>query len=118
MQKITAAVITYNEENRIERCLRSLDWVDEIVVIDSYSTDRTVAICARYTQKVFHIPRREYFGGKWITAGGWYPQYKTILYRKSMGEWTGPIHMKVITRGNTGNLKSPHGEDGSDKGKR
>ncbi|MGC1454675.1 MAG: glycosyltransferase family 2 protein [Nitrospirota bacterium] len=53
MPKITAAIITYNEERKIERCLRSLVWVDEIVIIDSFSTDRTVDICKRYTQKIF-----------------------------------------------------------------
>ena len=53
MEKITAAIITLNEEKRIERCLKSLDWVDEIVIIDSFSTDRTVDICKRYTQMVF-----------------------------------------------------------------
>ena len=53
MPKITAAIITYNEERKIERCLRSLDWVDEIVIIDSFSTDRTVDICKRYTRKMF-----------------------------------------------------------------
>ena len=40
--QISALVITYNEENNIERCLNSLDGIaDEIVVIDSFSTDRT-----------------------------------------------------------------------------
>jgi len=166
MQKITAAVITYNEESRIERCLKSLTWADEIIVVDSFSTDRTLEICGRFTQKVFQhpwpkdysvqrsrahqyasndwilfidadevvtrdlrdeivslfdatpeadaygIPRREYFAGKWIEAGGWYPQYKTILYRKSLGEWMNPIHEKVVTRGKMGCLKSPILHDG------
>ena len=44
--QISALVITYNEENNIERCLNSLDGIaDEIVVIDSFSTDRTAEIC-------------------------------------------------------------------------
>lgn len=44
--QISAVVITYNEENNIERCLDSLAGIaDEIVVIDSFSTDRTVEIC-------------------------------------------------------------------------
>jgi glycosyltransferase involved in cell wall biosynthesis len=47
--KISATVITFNEEKKIERCLKSLMGVaDEIVVVDSYSTDQTAAICARY----------------------------------------------------------------------
>lgn len=44
--KITAAIITYNEERNIERCIRSLDGIaDEIIVLDSLSTDRTEEIC-------------------------------------------------------------------------
>lgn len=45
---ISAAIITYNEEANIERCITSLmPVVDEIVVIDSFSTDATEAICKR-----------------------------------------------------------------------
>ena len=46
---LSAVIITFNEEKNIERCLASLSGVaDEIVVVDSYSTDRTKAICLRY----------------------------------------------------------------------
>lgn len=46
--RITAAIITYNEECNIERCIRSLLPVaDEIFVVDSFSTDRTKEICLR-----------------------------------------------------------------------
>ena len=49
MVRIAAAIITLNEERNIERCLKSLsNCVDEIVVLDSYSKDRTAEICARY----------------------------------------------------------------------
>jgi len=49
---ISAVVITYNEESNIERCLRSLSFADEIIVLDSFSTDRTVEIALRFTDKV------------------------------------------------------------------
>ena len=46
MSKISATIITRNEEATIGKCLQSLDGVaDEIIVIDSYSTDRTADIC-------------------------------------------------------------------------
>ncbi len=49
MEAITATIITKNEQENIERCLISLLGVaDEIIVIDSFSTDRTVEICEKY----------------------------------------------------------------------
>ena len=48
MNHITATIITFNEENRIEGCIDSLqDIADEIIVVDSGSTDATVEICRR-----------------------------------------------------------------------
>ena len=43
-----------NEESNIDRCLRSLDWADEIVVVDSGSSDRTIEICRNYTDRILH----------------------------------------------------------------
>jgi glycosyltransferase involved in cell wall biosynthesis len=58
MQKISAVVITFNEERNILRCLESLSAVaDEIVVVDSFSTDRTEAICADFA-KAKQMPLR------------------------------------------------------------
>ena len=54
--KITAVVITFNEEQKIERCLRSMSWVDEIVVVDSFSTDRTVELCKQFTDRIYQHP--------------------------------------------------------------
>jgi glycosyltransferase involved in cell wall biosynthesis len=52
MSKISAVIITYNEESFIERCLSSLDGVaDEIVVVDSYSSDSTEEICKKYNAR-------------------------------------------------------------------
>lgn len=49
MPEISAVIITLNEERNIERCLNSLQGVqDEIIVVDSYSTDRTEEICRQY----------------------------------------------------------------------
>lgn len=42
---VTAAIITRNEEGQIARCLRSLAWASEILVVDAESTDRTAEIC-------------------------------------------------------------------------
>ena len=48
---VTACVITRNEEKSIERALKSLQWADEIVVIDAISNDQTVEIAKKYTIK-------------------------------------------------------------------
>lgn len=49
---ISAVVITKNEEKNIRECLESLKWADEIIVIDSFSEDATVAIAKEYTDKI------------------------------------------------------------------
>lgn len=52
MVKISGVIITFNEEKKIEQCLKSLLTVcDEIVVLDSLSTDKTEEICSRYAVK-------------------------------------------------------------------
>lgn len=58
-QKISVVIITKNEEKHIEECLESVQWADEIIVVDSFSTDATVEICRKYTDKVF---QREWTG--------------------------------------------------------
>lgn len=45
---ISAAIITFNEESRIADCIKSLSWADEIVVVDSHSTDRTHDVVTSY----------------------------------------------------------------------
>jgi len=49
---LSVVIITKNEEAGIRRCLESVTWADEIVVLDSGSTDATVRICREYTQHV------------------------------------------------------------------
>ncbi len=54
MAKITACIISYNEEKKIEACLKSLDGiVDEIILIDSLSTDQTVKIASKYKAQIY-----------------------------------------------------------------
>lgn len=53
MLKLSAVIITRNEAANIRRCLESLNWVDEIVILDSGSTDNTLKICAEYKCRIF-----------------------------------------------------------------
>lgn len=57
---ISAIVTTYNEEYNIEECLQSLAWCDEVLVVDSYSTDRTVEIVESFPD--VRLEQRTYFG--------------------------------------------------------
>ena len=53
MKKLSAVIISYNEEEKIERALLSVrDVVDEIVVVDSFSVDATPEICRRHADRV------------------------------------------------------------------
>ena len=53
--EISAVLITYNEETRLESALKSVkDIVSEIIVVDSFSSDDTVKIAKKYTNRVFH----------------------------------------------------------------
>lgn len=53
MKKLSVTIITRNEEKNIARCLESVKWADEIIVIDTHSTDRTEDICRQFTNHVF-----------------------------------------------------------------
>jgi (heptosyl)LPS beta-1,4-glucosyltransferase len=52
MQKLSVIIVTLNEERNIERCLHSVQWADEIIVVDAFSTDRTVELCRRLNASV------------------------------------------------------------------
>ena len=53
MSSISAVVLTYNEETNIENCLKTLSFCDEIVIVDSGSTDNTLNIANKYTKNVY-----------------------------------------------------------------
>jgi glycosyltransferase involved in cell wall biosynthesis len=72
---IAAAVITRNEERNVEACLRSLGWVDELLVVDAESLDRTVELARRHSSKVFVRP--------W---GGYGPQ-KNFAMDQAGADW-------------------------------
>ena len=55
MEKISVAIITLNEESNITECLNSLNWANEIVVVDSGSNDSTIQICHDFGCKIHTI---------------------------------------------------------------
>ena len=59
--KISATIIVRNEEHNIADVCETVSWADEIVIVDSDSTDRTVEIASKYTDRIFN---REWNGYK------------------------------------------------------
>jgi glycosyltransferase involved in cell wall biosynthesis len=94
--KISAVIICYNEEENIERCLKSVVWADEIVVVDSFSTDRTVELCRKWTDRIY---QREWPG---------HVQQKAYAVSLAKNEWvfaldadevvTEALHEEILTR--------------------
>jgi glycosyltransferase involved in cell wall biosynthesis len=75
MERLSATIITLNEEVNIAQALESLAWADEIVVVDSGSRDATLEICSRFNAKVFH---RSWTG---------YVAQKNFALEKASHEW-------------------------------
>jgi len=72
---LSVIVITRNEASHIERCLATVSWADEIIVLDSGSDDDTVDRCRKYTDKVFVLD--------WMGYG----VQKQRALEKASGEW-------------------------------
>jgi glycosyltransferase involved in cell wall biosynthesis len=76
MAKISACIISFNEEDKIEDCLKSVQGVaDEIIVVDSLSTDRTKEIATKYTDKIFD---QEFLG---------HVEQKNLAVSKASHDW-------------------------------
>jgi glycosyltransferase involved in cell wall biosynthesis len=54
---VSVIILTYNEGHNIEKCLKSVyKWTEAILIVDSHSTDRTVEIASKYTDKIYQHP--------------------------------------------------------------
>jgi glycosyltransferase involved in cell wall biosynthesis len=164
LQTLSVAIITKNEEGNLARTLASVRFADEIVVLDSASTDRTVEIARSFNAKVFdeawkgfagsknsaiakctgtwilsldadeelspqlqqqirtllpsnpptdayYLRRRNLFLGKWIKHGGFYPDPKLRLFRRTAANFTAPpqfenrpVHETIAFDGNASTL--------------
>ena len=54
MSNLSAIVLTYNSSDTLEKCLESIKWITDIVIVDSGSTDRTNEIAKTYTDRVYY----------------------------------------------------------------
>lgn len=73
--RVSVVTLTKNVEEKIEDCLKSVKWVDEIVVVDSGSTDRTLEIARKYGAKIVEV------------KGGNYSEWRDLGAKKALGEW-------------------------------
>lgn len=74
-EKISVCIICGNEIDNIERCLKSVTWASEILVLDSFSNDGTYEVAQKYATKVF---RHEWLG---------YIGQKKLIAEKAEGPW-------------------------------
>lgn len=58
--KISALILTRNEENSIGDCLKQLDFVDEIIILDQQSNDKTINIAKKYTNNIYTTGAKEF----------------------------------------------------------
>jgi len=73
--KLSICIICFNEERNIKNCLESASWADEIIVVDSGSTDGTIEIVKQYDTELFHRP--------WTG----YVDQKNYAFSKAGGDW-------------------------------
>lgn len=56
MSTISVVISAWNEEKKISRCLESVEWADEVILIDNSSTDKTGALAKKYKARIFVRP--------------------------------------------------------------
>ncbi len=156
---LSVVIITFNEEANLARTLASVAWADEIVVVDSGSTDRTREVAESFHAKFFvelwkgfaaqknsalakatgdwvlsldadeevepaladeirtviaanpsvtgfGIPRKNFFLGRWMKYGGFYPDRKLRLFQRGGGSFEDRlVHEDLRVTGTTASLK-------------
>ena len=60
MSRLSVVLIVKNAQASVRRCLESVSWADEIVVVDDFSTDRTLDICREFTDKIYQQKLRSF----------------------------------------------------------
>jgi glycosyltransferase involved in cell wall biosynthesis len=103
-EKISACITAGNEEKNIRRCLESVKWADEILVVDSFSTDQTTTICREYTNLVYEHRWLGYIGQKnlikGLASGPW------ILFIDADEEISPALRDEILDEFNSGRSSS------------
>lgn len=93
-EKISACIICFNEERKIRRCISSVNWCDEVVVLDSFSTDRTLDICREYTDRVYQQPWLGYVGQRNTVRG--FAKHPWVLFLDSDEEVSPGLRDEIL----------------------
>lgn len=162
---LSVTIITLNEKENIARAIQSVKWAEEILVVDSGSTDGTVELARELGARVIHnpwpgygkqknfaqsrashdwilnidgdemvpdrlaaqivqaledvgsgksdckgfqFPRKNFYLGRWIRHGGWYPNHLVRLADRRSASWSEPhVHEALTVRGPVGTLSEP-----------
>jgi glycosyltransferase involved in cell wall biosynthesis len=158
---LSVIIIALNQEANLGPCLESARFADEIVVVDTGSTDGTVELARSAGARVveapwqgfagtknfaldqaqgvwvfsldtderlpaalrdeiqaiirsdgplngYRVPRKNYFGGRWVRYLGWYPDYTLRLWRRETGRFRErEVHEEVEVAGPVGTLRTP-----------
>jgi glycosyltransferase involved in cell wall biosynthesis len=102
---LSVCIICFNEERNIGRCLESAAWAEEIIVVDSMSTDKTVEIARSFTDRVYQRP--------WTG----YQAQKQYALTKATGDWVLSLDAdeevtKKLQEEIRGKIKEPQAKDG------
>jgi glycosyltransferase involved in cell wall biosynthesis len=73
--RVSVAVVTWNEEERLRACLESVAWADEIVVVDAESADKTVEIARAFTDRI------------WVRPWPGFAAQKNFALEQTTGDW-------------------------------
>ncbi|HUG36760.1 MAG TPA: glycosyltransferase family 2 protein [Candidatus Limnocylindrales bacterium] len=75
MPRISVAIVTLNEQDRLRACLESVAWADEVVVVDAESADKTVALAREFTDRV------------WVRPWPGFVAQKNFAIEQATGDW-------------------------------
>jgi len=100
---LTVLIPTYNVESYLGRLLiEVLPWADEVIVCDSFSTDKTLEIAKSHNVRVelAYIPRKNKIWGELLGRGVLYPDYQSRLFNKNTARYEDKeVHAQVVTSG-------------------
>lgn len=106
-EKISACITAGNEEQGIRRCLDSVKWADEIVVVDSFSDDKTAEISREYTDRVYQHRWLGYIGQKNLIKD--LASHEWILFIDADEEVSPKLRDAILEEFESGNSRNYNG---------